>query len=394
MKKLKRSIVSGMLVLALGMGMALDVQATTIEEAQQKAEQLDEEKSAAEAEKNALAEQLNQIIVEMNEAQEKLVQKQEEIKQAEEDLVWAKVDENTQYQSMKKRIKYMYEVGNSQFIEVLANSENMGDFLNNVEYVNQLSEYDRDKLIDFQLICKEVEEKERALEEEYQVLKGLQDALIAKQAEVEKLLSDKNLQIADLEDQIGENAATLQELIRQAEEEKRKQEEQAAAAAAAAAAEAERQRLAAEAAASSARSGGGSTYIPSDNIVVSGSGQLSNPCPGASISSTFGYRTFDNSYHNGLDLAASSGAPTYAADDGTVIIAGWSDSAGNWVVIDHGNGMVTKYMHHSALAVSAGQSVSRGQQIGYVGSTGYSTGPHLHFQVEMNGSAVDPQAYL
>ena len=391
MKKLKRSIVSGMLVLALGMGMALDVQATTIEEAQQKAEQLDEEKSAAEAEKNALAEQLNQIIVEMNEAQEKLVQKQEEIKQAEEDLVRAKVDENTQYQSMKKRIKYMYEVGNSQFIEVLANSENMGDFLNNVEYVNQLSEYDRDKLIDFQLICKEVEEKERALEEEYQVLKGLQDALIAKQAEVEKLLSDKNLQIADLEDQIGENAATLQELIRQAEEEKRKQEEQAAAAAAA---EAERQRLAAEAAASSARSGGGSTYIPSDNIVVSGSGQLSNPCPGASISSTFGYRTFDNSYHNGLDLAASSGAPTYAADDGTVIIAGWSDSAGNWVVIDHGNGMVTKYMHHSALAVSAGQSVSRGQQIGYVGSTGYSTGPHLHFQVEMNGSAVDPQAYL
>lgn len=166
MKKLKRSIVSGMLVLALGMGMALDVQATTIEEAQQKAEQLDEEKSAAEAEKNALAEQLNQIIVEMNEAQEKLVQKQEEIKQAEEDLVRAKVDENTQYQSMKKRIKYMYEVGNSQFIEVLANSENMGDFLNNVEYVNQLSEYDRDKLIDFQLICKEVEEKERALEEE------------------------------------------------------------------------------------------------------------------------------------------------------------------------------------------------------------------------------------
>lgn len=394
MKKSKRSILAGMLVLALNMGTVLNVQATTIEEAQQKAEQLDEEKIAAEAEKNALAEQLNQIIEEMNEAQEKLVQKQEEIKQAEEELVRAKVDENTQYQSMKKRIKYMYEIGNSQFIQVLANSENMGDFLNNVEYVNQLSEYDREKLVDFQIICQEVEEKEKALEEEYQVLKVLQDALIAKQAEVEQLLSDKNLQIADLEDQIGENAAVLQELIRQAEEEKRKQEEAAAAAAAAAAAEEERQRQAAEAAAASARSGGGSTYIPSDNIVVSGSGQLSMPCPGASISSTFGYRTFDNSYHNGLDLAASSGAPTYAADDGTVIIAGWSDSAGNWVVIDHGNGMVTKYMHHSALAVSAGQPVSRGQQIGYVGSTGYSTGPHLHFQVEMNGSAVDPQAYL
>ncbi|WP_394684134.1 M23 family metallopeptidase, partial [Schaedlerella sp.] len=135
-------------------------------------------------------------------------------------------------------------------------------------------------------------------------------------------------------------------------------------------------------------------YIPSTDVVISGNGQLTNPCPSGSVSSTFGYRTFDNSFHNGLDLAASSGAPTYAADSGTVLIAGWSDSAGNWVVIDHGNGMVTKYMHHSALAVTAGQSVSKGQQVGYVGSTGYSSGPHLHFQVEMNGSPVNPQIYL
>lgn len=315
--------------------------------------------------------------------------KQEEIKQAEQEFVQAKVDENTQYQSMKKRIKYMYEVGNAQFIEVLLSSENMGDFLNNVEYVNQLSEYDRERLDDFREIRQEVEDKEKALQEEYVVLGNLRDALIAKQAEVEQLLADKNLQIADLEGQIGENAALLQELIRQAEEEKRRREEQAAAEAAAAAAAA-----AAEAAAAAASGYGGSAYIPSNDIVVSGNGQFTNPCPGASVSSTFGYRTFDNSFHNGLDLAASSGSPTYAADAGTVIIAGWSDSAGNWVVIDHGNGMVTKYMHHSALAVTAGQSVSKGQQVGYVGTTGYSTGPHLHFQVELNGSPVNPQIYL
>ena len=123
----------------------------------------------------------------------------------------------------------------------------------------------------------------------------------------------------------------------------------APAAAAAAAAEAE----------AAARASGGSTYIPSTDVVVSGNGQFTNPCPSGSVSSTFGYRTFDNSFHNGLDLAASSGSPTYAADSGTVLIAGWSDSAGNWVVIDHGNGFVTKYMHHSALAVTAGQSVSK-----------------------------------
>ncbi|WP_285823741.1 murein hydrolase activator EnvC family protein [Schaedlerella arabinosiphila] len=384
MKKCKRSIISGVLVLAMCMGTAVNVQATTIEEAQEIADQLDEEKEAAEAEKNALTDQLNQIIGEMNVAQERLTNKQAEIRQAEDDLVQAKVDENTQYQSMKKRIRYMYEVGNTQFIEVLLNSENMGDFLNNVEYVNQLSEYDRDRLADFQKIRSEVEARERALQEEYVVLRNLQDALIAKQAEVEQLLADKNLQIADLEGQIGENAALLEELIRQAEEEKRKQEEQAAAAAAAAAAEAE----------AAARANGGSTYIPSTDVVVSGNGQFTNPCPSGSVSSTFGYRTFDNSFHNGLDLAASSGAPTYAADSGTVLIAGWSDSAGNWVVVDHGNGFVTKYMHHSALAVTAGQSVSKGQQVGYVGSTGYSSGPHLHFQVELGGSPVNPQIYL
>ena len=86
--------------------------------------------------------------------------------------------------------------------------------------------------------------------------------------------------------------------------------------------------------------------------------------------------------------------PTYAAAAGTVVIAGWSNSAGNWVVINHGNGIVTKYMHHSALCVSAGQTVSKGQQIGLTGTTGNSTGVHLHFQVEVNGVAVDPRTYL
>ena len=98
--------------------------------------------------------------------------------------------------------------------------------------------------------------------------------------------------------------------------------------------------------------------------------------------------------HTGVDISAPNGTPIYAAKPGTVIIAGYSSSAGNWVVIDHGNGLVTKYMHHSSICVSAGQYVERGQQIGAVGSTGQSTGPHLHFQVELNGTAVNPNTYL
>ena len=130
--------------------------------------------------------------------------------------------------------------------------------------------------------------------------------------------------------------------------------------------------------------------------MVSGSGYFTHPCPGMTYqSSYFGeVRSFDSRPHKGNDYAAPTGTPTYAAAAGTVITAGWSNSAGNWVVISHGNGLVTKYMHHSSICVSAGQRVEKGQQIGYVGSTGYSTGAHLHFQVELNGTPVNPNNYM
>ena len=374
----------------MSFGMVINVNATTIDEAQQKADALEQQKSTAEAEKNSLNTQLNTILGEMEDAQTKLADKQTEIEEAEEALVQAKVEENTQYQSMKKRIKYMYENGNSQVIELLMESENIGEFLNKAEYISQISEYDRDMLDEFQAVVKEVEAEEAALQTEYEELEVLRDDLLVKQSNLESLLSEKNLQISDLEKQIGDNAALLQDLIAQAEAERLKQE-QAAAAAAAAAQQAAQQ----QAAQNSGNSGGGSSYVPPviDNV-VSGNGQFTNPCPAGYVSSTFGYRDFDSSFHKGLDLAAPEGTPTYAAADGVVLIAGWSDSAGNWIVIDHGNGFVGKYMHHSGLLVSAGQTVTKGQPIGLVGNTGNSFGAHLHFQLELNGAPVDPQAYF
>ena len=380
MRRRKRSIISTVLVIALSLGMVLNVNAATVDEAQKKAEELENQKKAAEKEKDSLASQLNSIIADMNDTKEKLEKKQDEIQKAEDELVQAKVDENDQYESMKKRIKFMYENGNSQLLEILVSSDSIGDLLNKAEYVSQISAYDRDMLIVFQDVVKDVEEKEASLKDEYEVLSGLQDELVAKQNEVQALLDSKKIQLADLEKQIGDNAATLQKLIEEAEAERIKQEQQ----------------LAAQQAAQQQQqsSGGGSYTPPSTTPVVSGSGQFTNPCPGAVISSTFGYRDFDGAFHKGLDLAAGEGTPTYAAADGTVVIAGWSDSAGNWVVINHGNGLTTKYMHHSALCVTAGQTVVKGQQIGYVGNTGNSFGAHLHFQVESGGVAVDPLGYL
>jgi len=98
--------------------------------------------------------------------------------------------------------------------------------------------------------------------------------------------------------------------------------------------------------------------------------------------------------HEGIDIAVGYGTPIGAASAGTVIYCGWMGGYGNLVVIDHGGGLATAYGHQSSIATGCGQPVSRGQIIGYVGSTGHSTGPHLHFEVRVNGAPVDPLGYL
>lgn len=375
---MRKKVMKVFLALAICFSLAVPVKATEVDDAKKKADTLQNQKNSAEKEKNSLVAQLEKKVKEMEEVQQKISDKETEIKEKEDELVTAKVNENTQYISMKKRIKFMYENGNTQLVEILINAESIGDFLNKAEYINTISTYDRDMLVEYQEVVKDVEEQETALQAEYEELDDMQADIVAKQEELTSLVNDKSKEIASLDSELSTTNAKIKELEEAAAEAQRKQQEAAAAAKAA----------------QTSSTSGSSTYIASNSVVVSGSGQFTNPCPSGTVSSTFGYRDFDSSFHKGLDLAASEGSPTYAADAGTVIIAGWSDSAGNWVVIDHGNGIVTKYMHHSALAVSAGQTVVKGQQIGYVGNTGDSFGAHLHFQVEVNGTAVDPQGYL
>src|SRR4051794_5918425 len=110
------------------------------------------------------------------------------------------------------------------------------------------------------------------------------------------------------------------------------------------------------------------------------------------VTSPFGWRW--GRLHEGIDIAVPSGTPVHAAAAGTVIYASWMDGYGNFVIVDHGGGIATAYGHNTSLAVAVGQSVSQGQVIAYSGSTGHSTGPHVHFEVRVNGSAVDPLGYL
>ncbi len=372
----KNRMISFVLVLVMCMCMTTQVEASKISDAKEKAKRLENEKKEAEAEKASLAKELNNILADVEEMEEKINKKEEEITLKEEELINVKIDENNQYEDMKKRIKYMYENGNAQFIEILLESKTLSDFLNNAEYISTISEYDRDMLVKFQNVVKTVEEQEKVLQAEYKEMEQMQDELIAKQESVKQMIASKNAEISDLKAEIGDNAKKLAALEKAAAEAARKKAEAAAAAAAA----------------SSGNSGAGAA-------VVSGNGTFTHPCPGLTrISSTFGWRAQPlpgaSTNHKGMDMAAPTGTPIYAAASGTVVSAGYSGNAGNMLVINHGGGLQTIYMHCHKLYVSAGQKVSKGQNVGAVGTTGNSTGPHLHFQVMSNGTPVNPQNYL
>lgn len=359
-----------LLIAVLCISMVLPVGATDIKNSEQKKDALEQELEQAEQEAASLEEQLNSVVAEMRHTRQQMETKETEIEQAEIALIDAHISRNAQYAQMKSRIKYMYENGDQQVLEALLGSKSIADFMNRAEYATMLSDYDRDMLRKFQETVDAIAQNEARLQQEYASLGKLQESLSIKQEEVERLLAAQNAEV----DRLASRIDDLQSLIDEAREaERRRQEAQQA----------------------QHNSGGGNP----GQSVVSGNGYFAHPCPGMTYqSSYFGevrYGIGDTTPHKGHDYAAPAGTPIYAAAAGTVVIAGYSNSAGYWVVIDHGDGLTTKYMHmYTQPYVSAGQSVEKGQNIGGVGTTGQSTGNHLHFQVEEYGIAVSPDKYL
>ena len=358
-----KRIISILCVLTLCLGMTFQVEATGLQEKREQLSDLEKEKAAAEQEKENLSQELEEIVADMAEIKEKIEAKEAELEKKEEELIQAQIDENDQYESMKKRIKYMYENGSGQLIEVLFEAKDITDFLNKAEYISTISDYDRDMLKEFQDIVAEVEAQEQQLQKEYDEIEAMQNELIDKQKTVETLISEKDSEI----DEMSEELQELKEAVATAE---RKQRERV----------------------SSYSSSAGAS-------VVSGNGMFTHPCPGYTrISSYFGWREQPlpgaSTNHKGMDFAAPTGTPIYAAAAGTVTSAGYSGNAGNLIIINHGNGLQTYYMHCHKIYVRAGQKVSKGQNIAIVGTTGNSTGPHLHFQVMSGGTPVNPQNYL
>ena len=380
MRKNKR-ILGLLLACALCFATVTPVKADELSDAKKKQQELEAQKKDAEAKRDKLAADLEKVTADMEETQERLDAKKVEIIEAQDELDQARIDESRQYESMKKRIKYMYENGNTEFIEILCESKDIGDFLNKAEYIQQLSEYDRQMLIEFQNIVKQVEEKEAELKEEEAELNKLQDELIGKQKTVESMLSEAKTDVAALDSRIGENAGKIKALIARAEEEKRQQQ-------------AAQQR---PSGGSGGNSGGGGSAGSSQII---GNGQLAWPTTSRRVTSGYGPRPVPvagaTSWHDAIDIGAPVGTPVYAADSGRVVTAsyGYNGGRGIYVMVDHGNGIVTRYQHLSAIYVSVGQKVSRGQNIAAVGNTGASSGPHLDFAVYVNGSTVNPMRFF
>jgi murein DD-endopeptidase MepM/ murein hydrolase activator NlpD len=318
---------------------------------------------------------LTQIQNNIDELQGKIEEKEQKIEETTAELEEAVETQNKQYEEMKDRIRFMYEKGETIYFELLAESNSFGDMLNKADYIEKLSAYDRQKLEEYIAHTELVEMTKTALEEEKETLDQAKADQLIEQDNMQNLLAQKNSEVSKVSANIADKEAAIKEYEAQIAE------ENATIAALEKAVEADKAELAAQ------------------NARKYDGGMFTFPCPSYTrISDDYGMRMHPTlgiqKMHNGIDLAAPSGSAILAAYDGKVVAAAYNSSMGNYVMIDHGSGLYTIYMHASSLSVSTGAEVTKGQKIAAVGSTGRSTGPHLHFGVRSGGNYVSPWNYL
>lgn len=294
------------------------------------------------------------------------------------ELSQAEAEREKQYTTMKMRIKYMYENGNQEYIEILFGAASLTDLLNRSEYIEKIADYDQNMFERYQNIEREVKEKQQQRQEKLQELEDLRAQTQKEKETVKELRQSKKRKLEQFDKQIEKSQDQIDEYTRQAVEAENEVEKLL---------QKKQDEIDREMAAGSGNSGGETKGLSwplqgGGGRISSGFGPRNSPTAGAS------------SNHRGIDLAIASGTPILAAGSGQVVTATYSSSAGNYVMISHGDRLYTVYMHCSRLAVKVGDQVSKGQVIAYVGSTGISTGAHLHFGVSKNGNYVNPLNYV
>ena len=338
------------------------------EEIQDQLDSLAADRENAMARKTLLEQQINATRAEINTIAAQIAKYDELIAQKQEELSQAEAEEQAQYELFCERVRYMEEQGEVSYWSILFSSKDFADLLDNAMMVEEIMDYDNQVMDQLIALREQIEEDKAELEtarQEQQDAKAEQEAaqanLQAQESEVDALLS----QISNQEDELEAREAQLR----------------AASDAATAEIAAAERGLAAQIA-----------NVPSE------SGFLW-PLPGRyNLSSLFGSRkhpiTGKANNHTGIDIPASSGTSILAAKSGVVTTSTYNNSYGNYVVVSHSDGTSTLYAHMVRRNCSKGDTVSQGQVIGYVGTTGSSTGNHLHFEVRVNGSRVDPINYF
>ncbi len=354
-----------------------DAVAAKGEELQAQIDELDAERESYLELKQALDDQselLRQEIELINE-QIQIYDQMVEVKAKE--LEEARAREQAQYEALRVRMRAMEKTTAMDYVAILFDSSSFSDLLGRIEMINDVMRAD-----------KQLQEEYIAASEHVQQVKTEYENLLAEtELKKEELLQKKD----ELEAQIQEAYEIIAQLEADIEEYKRAYEENEAAEAAL---QAELSKLEEE-----LRKQEEAAKQQYGNSSIVSTGSLIWPAPSCGyVTSPYGWRVHPifgyDKFHYGVDIPAYAGANILASDSGTVAVATYSSSYGNYVMINHGGGVHTLYAHMSTLLVSAGQSVSQGQVIGYCGSTGWSTGPHLHYEVRRNGSTVDPLQYF
>lgn len=383
MKKRMTITVTIVLILSLLVGTASSYALTNQQKLNNVNQQLSDAKAqlnASKKEANSLTSQINTLDYQINVTQNDITQTMADIEQTLSDIEKKKEELDIksaeivkQNEDLNARLRAMYKNGEIGYIEVLLGSGSFSELMTNLDMITRIYKQDEDFMDllqeqydaiaetkrELETLNKELEVKQAQLETQKAALESDKSEVEALRADVQKDIDAQNALI----DGLNAAAAQITSLI-QAEQNK-------------------------------GSSSGGSTL--SNPTFVGGSFCL--PAPSYTrISSYYGYRihpiTGTKKMHTGVDFAAASGTPCVAGNGGTVIYSGWYSGYGNTVIIDHGGGISSLYAHNSALLVSKGQKVSKGQQIAKIGSTGNSTGPHCHFEIRINGKHTNPMSYL
>ena len=341
-------------------------------EIQSKLSDLKDDKAAAVEKKSLLDDQIANTNARISNTESQISDYNALISQAEAELADAQQREEAQYDLFCKRVREMEERGTVSYWSVLFKATSFSNLLGRLDFINEVMDYDRQVIEDLQTLQAEIEEKKTGLE-------ASRAELVTAKAELEsqkKQLAAQREEANKLVKEIDDNAAEYQATLDALEAEERRIEQQVK--------QLQKQleeQMAAEGKNYNTNPGGYIWPVDSRYITSTVGGRNS---PGG-VGST---------NHKGTDIGrVGYTSPVYAAKAGTVIVATRSSSYGNYVVISHGTGNTTLYAHMSSIKVSVGTYVQQGQTIGITGSTGHSTGPHLHFEVVENGVRVNPLSH-